>query len=77
MHIWEIKANYGRKGWTIDVQSEENTTKHLLEYNRRDMKFNLNYERGKEWVKITEIYRKKKEKRSADNTPEEQNLLEK
>ena len=41
------------------------------------MKFNLNYESGKEWVEIAEICRRKNEKRSIDNTPEEQNLLEK
>ena len=71
-HMWELKANYGRKG--LDnrypmCQSEE------------DKKFNLNDERRKEWGEIcrnlwVEIYRKNNKNRSIDNIQEEQNIVE-
>ena len=49
--MWELKANYGRKG--LDnrcpmCQSEMDTIENVVECNKRDKKFNLNYERGKE-----------------------------
>ena len=39
LHMWELKANYGRKG--LDnrcpmCQSQEDTTGQVLEYNKRD-----------------------------------------
>ena len=53
--MWELKANYAKKG--LDnrrpmCQSEVDTTEHVLECNKRDKKFNLNDERGKEWGEI-------------------------
>ena len=48
-------------------QSEEDTTEHVLEYNKGDKKFNLNDERGKEWGEILEIYRNNNENISIDN----------
>ena len=64
---------HGRKDldnrWIPDVssQSEEDTTEHILGYNKGDKKFNLNDEREKEWGKIVEVYRKNKKNRSIDN----------
>ena len=41
LHMWELKANYGRKGlenrWPM-CQSEEDTTDHVLECNKGDKK---------------------------------------
>ena len=51
--MWELKANYGRKGLNnrcAMCQSEEDTTEHVLECNKGDEKCNLDDERGKEWV---------------------------
>ena len=43
--MWELKANYGRKGldnrYTI-YQSEQDTIEHVLECHKVDVKFNLN-----------------------------------
>ena len=69
LHMWEFKVNYGKKG--LDnrcpmCQSEVHTTKHVLECNKGDKKFNLNDERGEEWGEIVEIYRKNKKNRSID-----------
>ena len=77
--MWELKANYGRKG--LDnrcsvCQSEDDTTEHVLECNKGDKKLNLNDERGKEQKEIKEIYRKNNKSRSVDNIQEEQNILE-
>ena len=61
LHMWEVKANYGRKDLDSRCpmyQSEEDTTEHVLECNKGDKKFNMNDERGKEWGEIIEIYRK-------------------
>ena len=79
LHIWELKVNYRRKG--LDnrrpmCQSEEDTTEHVLKFNKGDKKFNLNDERGKEWSEIVEIYKKNKKNRPIDNIQEEQNVLE-
>ena len=71
LHILELKANYGRKIWNMSIcQSEEDTTEHVLEYNKGDKKFNLNDERGKEWGEILEIYRNNNENISIDNVEE-------
>ena len=48
--MWEVKANYERKG--LDnrfpmCQLEEDTTEHVLEFNKGDKKFKLNEEREK------------------------------
>ena len=51
----------------MSSQSEEDTTEHILGYNKGDKKFNLNDEREKEWEKIVEVYRKNKKNRSIDN----------
>ena len=59
----ELKANYRRKGFENRCpmcQSEDDTTKHVLECNKGDKKFNLNDEREKEWAEIVEIYRIRK-----------------
>ena len=79
LHMWELKANYERKG--LDnrcpmCQSKEDTTKHVLECNKGDKKLNSNDKRGKECGEIVEICRKNKKNRSIDNTQEEQNMLE-
>ena len=37
---------------------------HVLDCNKEDQKFNLKDERGKDWEKIVEIYRKNKQNRS-------------
>ena len=45
LHMWELKANYGRKGFEngyLMCQSEEDTLKHVLECNKGDKKSNLN-----------------------------------
>ena len=79
LHMWELKANYGRQNLDnrcLMCQPEENTTEHALECNKGDKKFNLNYERGKEWRKIAEMYRKKKKNRSIGNIGEEQSIVE-
>ena len=61
----------------MSSQSEEDTTEHILGYNKGDKKFNLNDERKKEWGKIVEVYRKNKKNRSIDNNiGEEQNIFE-
>ena len=63
LHMWELKANYGRQNLDnrcLMCQPEEDTTEHALECNKGDKKFNLNDERGKEWREIVEMYRKKK-----------------
>ena len=47
LHMWEVKANYGRKDPDSRCpmcQSEEDTTKHVLKRNKGDKKFNLNDE---------------------------------
>ena len=77
--MWEVKANCERKG--LDnrfpmCQSEEDTTEHVLEFNKGDKKFKLNEERGKEWGEIVEIYRNDKKSRSIDNIGEQRNILE-
>ena len=49
--MWELKANYERKGLgnrCLMCQSGKDTTEHVLECNIGDKKFNLNDERGKE-----------------------------
>ena len=77
--MWEVKANYERKGLGNRFpmcQSEEDTTEHVLEFNKGDKKFKLNEERGKEWGEIVEIYRKNKKSRSIDNIGEERHILE-
>ena len=79
LHMCEVKANYGRKDLDSRCpmrQSEGDTTKHVLEFDKRDKKFNLNDERGKEWGQIVEIYRKNKKSRSILDIEEEQNILE-
>ena len=79
LHMWELKANYGRNGLDIRCpmsQSEKNTTECVLECNKGDKKFSLNDKRGEEMGEIVEIYRKNKENRSIDNIGEEQNILE-
>ena len=48
--MWEVKANFERKG--LDnrfpmCQLEEDTTEHVLEFNKGDKKFKLNEEREK------------------------------
>ena len=46
--MWEVKANYERKGLGNRFpmcQSEEDTTEHVLEFNKGDKKFKLNEER--------------------------------
>ena len=58
LHMRELKANYGGK--SLDnrcpmCQSEEDTTEHVLEFNKGDKKFNLNDERGKEWGEIVKF----------------------
>ena len=43
--MWELKANYGRKGLEngyLMCQSEEDTLKNVLECNKGDKKSNLN-----------------------------------
>ena len=55
LHMWKLKPSYGKK--SLDnrcpmCQSEVDTTEHVLECNKRDKKFNLNDERGKEWGEI-------------------------
>ena len=77
--MWEVKANYERKGLGNRFpmcQSEEDTTEHVLEFNKGDKKFKLNEERGKEWGEIVEIYGKNKKSRSIDNIGEERHILE-
>ena len=79
LHMWELKANYGRQNLDnrcLMCQAEADTTEHALECNKGDKKFNLNDERGKEWREITEMYRKKKKDRSIGNIGEEQNIVE-
>ena len=52
LHMSQLKANYRRKGLenrSPMCQSEDDTTKHVLECNKGDKKFNLNDEREKEW----------------------------
>ena len=45
-----------------NVQSEEDTSEHVLECNAGDKKFNLNEKKGKEWGEVDKrgIYRKNK-----------------
>ena len=76
LHMWHLKANYGRKDLDNRCQSEDHTTGHVLECNKEDKKLNLNDERGKEWRETVEIYRKNKENISKNNIGEEQNTLE-
>ena len=69
LHMWEVKANYGRKGPDSRCpmcQSEEDTTKHVLKCNKGDKTFNLNKERGKKWGDVVYIYRKNNRNRSID-----------
>ena len=77
--MWELKANYGRKG--LDKRCpmcwlEEDTIEYVLGCSKGDKKFNLNDKRVKEWGEIVESYIKNKKNRSIDNIQEEQNILE-
>ena len=51
------------------MQSEEDTTEHVLECNLGDTKLNLNDKKRKAWGEMVKIYRKN---RSIDNIQEEQ-----
>ena len=78
LHMWGLKANYGKKGLDIRCpicQSEVDTAEHVLECNIGDKKFNQNDDKGKEWGEIVEIYRKNKKSRSIDNIQKEHNML--
>ena len=78
LHMWELKANYGRKGLgNRSPMFHQKRIPRNMSWNKKgDKKFNLNDERGKEWREIVEIYRINKENRSIDNIGEKQNILE-
>ena len=80
MHIWELKANYGRKVWTINAQCvyQKRILQNVwMEQRRQEIQFERwNNERGKEWREIVDIYRKNKENRLIDNVGEKQNIIE-
>ena len=70
LHILELKGNYRRNGlddWPPFYQSEEDSTEHVLVYNKGEKKFSLKDERGKEWGYAVKTYRTNKENKSIVN----------
>ena len=66
LHMWQVNCNQKRDNTDTKCplcQKSEDTTEHVLEYEKAK-KFTLSKENSQgEWEEITEIYRKNKKKR--------------